>query len=418
MSKKLQLIKAYYYVSGSRLSTYRMHNLENNIDDKEFVNTVKMMINENPEEKEKIFIALIKNVFLDFFIKGLSRFNKHFTYDSFKEKFEFDNQKFLDSVKQCETCKMGEFWRGFIESSTFQQFLEYEGKHDDSNYKRYFEILNNVTKKEYKIYSCVPLYSFEIHKLVAPRALLRIIKQDLAGKPKGFLRDSVNSLRKEIKSELRCYKEYYRCGDSGNRYKPRRHTFTDTFEPQLHVLYYGKFGIIRLSTLLLSRLSPQSFLQTSEVKDDIFTKINSQISDKDGPWEPLMLKLCYLVKDDKNIWNLREIASVLKKISYFKCSSIPLQMIAGILEVVLNALPDECYNFCKLEGIVGSLSKMLMKKMMSPASKSGKGTFSEEVEGSKTERPPLLKFNTTVGDRSPTAKFPRDPNRKNTFHPR
>ena len=419
ISKKLQLIKAYYYVSGSRLSTYRMHNLEKNIDDKEFVDTAKMMIDENPDEKEKIFISLIKNVFLDFFTKGLSSFNKHFSFDTLFEKFEFNHQRFLDSVTKCESCKMGEFWKSFTESSTFQQFLEYEGKHDDSNYKRYFEILSSIRKKDYKIYSSATPYSFDIQKLVSPRFLLQIIKQDVSGKPKGFLRDSINSLRRSIIAELRPYKDYYRCGDSGNKYKPRRHTFTEIARPEIHALYYGTFGIIRLTSLLLARLSPCSFMKISDQKEGVFPKLNVEIGEKDGMWEPLMLKLCYLIKGDKKGWDLREIVATLKKISCFKCSSISLQMIAGVLEVVLSVLSDECYNFCNLEGIVGSLSKMLVKKMMRPlVNAKNEGTDTERAEGSKTERAPMQRFKTTIGEDTPLNTFTRDPIRKFTFHPR
>ena len=107
ISRKLQLLKAYYYVSKERLSSYRMHSLEKNIDDTEFVNTVKTLVEGNSKEKEKIFISLIKHVFLDFFIKGLGEFNQFFVFDD--DSFIFDNEKFLSSIKKCESCRMEDF---------------------------------------------------------------------------------------------------------------------------------------------------------------------------------------------------------------------------------------------------------------------------------------------------------------------
>ena len=189
----------------------------------------------------------------------------------------------MDDVKKCESCKMEEFWKGFIESSTFSQFLEYEGKLDDSYYKRYLDILSCVKRKEYKIYNSEPSYLFEIDKMVTPRTLLAVIKKDISSKPRSFIRESINILRKEVQAQLRDYSDYYRRGDSGNTYKPRRFTFSElnsVLSHEFHYLYYGLFGIIRVSTLLLSNLSLENFQSISMLNDEIFPKLNNQIRNR------------------------------------------------------------------------------------------------------------------------------------------
>jgi DENN (AEX-3) domain len=371
ISKKLQLLKAYYYVNKDRLSSYRMNSLEANIDDVNFVNIAKTIIEANPKDAENIFIALVKHTFLDFFIQGIGRCNKYFLYDSFKESFEFDKTKFLQSIKTCDSCKMKEFWNEFIASISFQQFLSYEGKFDDSYYKRYFDILDSLKKDEYSIINNNFSYSFEVSNSITPRKLLSLIKKDINSKPKTFHNDSIQLLINEFKKILLAqFKEYYKQGHGRNYKSQRKPTFADsTSENEKFVsnfLYYGKYGIIRLCVLLISNLSSDRFKDFSQVDEYILPKLRSDQRNNSLPGQGLILKLFYLIRKAKSEWDVPEVVAVLKEISSINDSSFSLRIVAGILEQVFIKDQDQTYYFSKLPGSIGLLSKMLHKTVTSP----------------------------------------------------
>ena len=423
ISKKLQLVKAYYYVSKERLGSYRMHSLEINIDDNEFVNTAKLLIEGNQKEKEKererekIFISLIKHIFLDFFIKGLGKINTYCTYESFEEKFEFNKNKFLQFVKECEICKMKEFWTDFLQSSTFSQFIEFEGKFDDSYYKRYLEILNCVSKGQYKIYNSGFTYKCNILSSVTPRNLLELIKADVFSKPKSFLTDSIKILRKEVREQLLEHKVYYRHGERDIHYKARPPSSLFIYEHNSksdrtnQYVYYGDLGIIRLSTLLISHLSIENFEKLSLLNDTIIPQFDLHYTETNSQ-EPLNLKLFYLIKDDITKWNTEKIAEVLYRLSLYKDVTCSVQLIASIMNEIFNKYPEKIKLFYNLTGEIGSFAKRLSKQVNSPIKVSPYNYLDSGKEDSFTERSKLYKFNTI---RDTGQRRPRDHTRTKTF---
>lgn len=363
ISKKLQLVKAYYYVNKNRLSTYRMNSLENNIDDEEFVQTAKTLLTANPHDRERIFIALIRHIFLDFFIRGLGKFNRFFTYESFEEKFEFNTASFLQSVKKCEECKMEEFWKEFVESSTFQQFLEFEGKCDDSYYKRYFGILKSIKAREYKICNTKANYVFGIERGLSPRQLMRLIKQSKDKKITDFLSNSITILRREICNNLKIFKEYYRNGESMGRYQHPKNT------QDCYHLYYGKFGIIRVTSLLLGHVEANKFSDFSVTNESILPRLENE-ADPKAIWEAKVLYLHYLIKDGPNKWDFDKIEKVIRILNdnEAKIHSV-YQLIGEIMNEIMGHSFDVISGLVKAGGKVGFLAKLLLKQHCSRMSK-------------------------------------------------
>ncbi|OMJ94290.1 hypothetical protein SteCoe_2635 [Stentor coeruleus] len=363
ISKKLQLVKAYYYVKRDRLSAYRMNSLENNIDDEEFIRTAKTLLTTSLEDKEKIFIALIRHIFLDFFIRGLGKFNVFFTYDSFEERFEFSNEKFLQSIKKCSHCKMEKFWKEFVESSTFQYFLQYEGKCDDSYYRRYFRILTNMKNGDYEISDTKPSYVFNIEKGISPRQLMNLIKKNKNKSIGSFLSDSISFLTLEIVNHLKFYKDYYKNGEVTGEYL----ILDEVCET--YSLYYGKYGIIRVVSLLLGHISPEKFIEFSITNDTILPRLACQINPLTF-WETSILQLYYLIKNKPFTWDLPRILGVIRILNDNDAKMLMVyQLISGILNEIMNINTDMISEIIQFKGKVGNLARLLIMQGCTPLNK-------------------------------------------------
>ena len=360
MSKKIQLVKAYYYVHRQRFRCYRLNNLEKSINDVDFVNTAKMLVLKSPKEKEVVFITLIKNIFLDFFCKGLGGFERHFDENALGGKEEFNCSSFLGSVELCGSCIMDKFWKGFTETSNFQQFIEWRGKYDDSYYKRFIQILELKSRGMYSIYKPEPIFKFEIDSSISPRKLLNVLKNGLLQKPKNLENDSSLELRLKIQKELRQYKEYYRQEEGMSHYKQRKVSFSPNYNytASNKNLYYGKMGIIRLTTVLLTQVNPDNFKQLSMFKDYILPYLNSQAIPENNQWSPLLIKLLYLVKDRPEDWNIDTILGIFWKI---RNHNLEIQnffhLFCEIIDKLLKVMPSVSE---KLEEIGGEF-KIIIK---------------------------------------------------------
>lgn len=394
ISKKIQLVKAYYYVNRERFRCYRLNNLEKSINDVDFVNTAKMLVLKNPEEKEKVFITLIKNIFLDFFCKGLENFESHFLENAFTDEQEFNTSAFLESAELCSSCKMDKFWKSFTETSNFQQFIEWRGKYDDSYYKRFIQILQNKSQGLYSIYKQEPIFKFEIDRSISPRKLLKLLKNDLLQKPKNFENDSSFGLQLKIQKELRQYREYYRLEEGMSQYKQRKASFNINYNctTSSKNLYYGKMGIIRLTTALLSQVSPENFKQFSMLKDYYLPYFKSQAVLESYEWSPLLVNLLFYVKDKPEEWNMDCILSIFWKLKNFNLEIENFfHIFCEIIDKMLKIMPSV---YEKLEEIGGKL-KFIMKtvkgEISSPITRFKSTIFNQEhVENFK-----LTRMNTT-----------------------
>ena len=369
LSKKLQLVKTYYYVDQQRFRSYKMTNLELHIDDLEFVNSVKSLPLRTSEDKEKAFISLIKHIFLEFFIQGLGNFEKFFEEETFSDHSEFNSNEFLKYVKKCENCKMEKYWKSFVESSTFQQFLDFRGKYDDSYYKRFREIINARAQGEYQIYNNDDFCKFELKRAIAPRKLMKLLKVDQQSKPKSFENDSGTILRIEIVKELRQFKEYYRLAESMNNYKLRKHSFSIGFETNQTgsaQLFYNKKGIIRLTSVLLSTVNPNNFHLFTNVNETIFPSLTSLYTE-DPLSDYIIIKLFYLIKIDPKLWDFKQILQVFQFFKDFRPEIENfLQLFSGIISKMLNINMEFAKDLEEIGGKIKFITKAVKGEIQSP----------------------------------------------------
>lgn len=395
ISNKIQLVKAYYYVSRERFRCFKLVNLEKLINEVDFVNTTKTLVLKNSEEKEKVFISLIKHIFLDFFVVGLGDFEGYYMQDAFTEKEEFNESEFLNNIQSCNSCTMKEFWASFIESSNFQQFSEFKGKHDDSYYRRFIEIINLKAHGQYSILEKDPLFKFDLDRSISPRKILKLLNADLKQKPKNFENDSSLVLQLEIKQELRQYREYYKLEEGMSRYKQRKVSFNTNFNygSTSQHLYYGKMGIIRLINVLFDKLTTENFKEFSLVKEYYFPYFNSHTVLGDYSWNPLVVKLFYCVKDKPEAWNIDEIIEIFRKVKDFHVElKYFFQTFCEIIDEMIKIAPDVDKKIEEIGGKIAIIVRVVKKEIPSPISRVRSTIFeTKPMEGFK-----LVRMNTAT----------------------
>ena len=358
LSKKLQLLKTYYYVDYDRFRSYRMNSLESNIQDKDFLQTLKSLHIIQGEAKEKIFVDLVRHVFLEYFTSSLQNLKQFFRFDSLTQKMEFISQEFLASIITCSECSMETFWSTFIQSNTFNEFLRSEDRSDDNNLKRFMHILYLISKKQYKIHEIRELLEFEVEKVISPRKFIKILKQDQAHKVKSFKHDSRKILLVEIQQELQCFKDYYKASEGIGKFTHRKISFSNsilTEDKGFHSIYYGKYGIIKLSSVLLGLTDSVNFVKLSRVNDHLLSKID-ELDKANGCFSLCLLKLYYLIKGQPSGWKAQEVIDLLEKIKRFEKNVIGVTwLFTDIMQKIIEFFPDlsrKTHDFGKLANFV------------------------------------------------------------------
>ena len=108
ISLKLQLIKTYYYVHNKRIRILRRVEMENQIDDKEFVEKARKLLETDDKDlKQNIFVDLIRQIFFSVFVEGFGDIEELFVENDYG--VEFNRQKFLENHGKCKKCGNSEF---------------------------------------------------------------------------------------------------------------------------------------------------------------------------------------------------------------------------------------------------------------------------------------------------------------------
>lgn len=319
---KLQLAKVYYYVNNERLFTYGMGSLENNVADKEYVEKVrKMAMIKNRKNKEKAFVGLVRLAFFDFF-KRISNFKDFMQFDSSENEYVFEAEAFIAQVDTCSSpdCKMPAFWKSFVESMTFQEFLFYYKKKDDSFMKKFKRILKSQGKTCENPENC---FNYEVSPEIDAGSIINSFESvvDSADVPASFTsyaKKSFDLFIKDVKGMLNSHVDYLNSckieGDSnlGNQ------DFTQTLIDR-HCcdgqIFYGEFGIIRVNKILLSVLSESNF--------PMFYKNFYRKELGNDRWETVLINLLQMLKHDSKKWDLEKIIALLVKLNSLNDKAVP-----------------------------------------------------------------------------------------------
>ena len=140
---KLLLLKVYQRNNREKIVEFGLNELENFIDDGQFVKEAKEILRVTGiEAQEELFTELIKKVFFGFF-QEISNVEDFIGKDSSNGELTFNSEKFLGQIRTCGSeCKLKDFWVNIIDGSmTFQIFLDNYNKLDQSYTKRFKKIV-------------------------------------------------------------------------------------------------------------------------------------------------------------------------------------------------------------------------------------------------------------------------------------
>jgi DENN (AEX-3) domain len=386
MSKKLQLIKIYYYTDKPRLATYRRLEIENSINDPDFIQKArKLLLIENIEEKEKLFADLIKLVFFDVLFDGLSDIESYLIEEGSGD-YRLDKERFIKDKGHCKVCKSSEFWKNAIETNNFEQFIGYYKRYDQSYISKFIEIVElskNPSNKDDKVSEP---FVFSITSQKTPEFILESLL-DLASKaivsgagedatksgpeedPKKLSpeesskksdpeEDSKNIESEEDLKKLAAKEKFKKKSalqiiedliqitaqvpdfaqktlyvDTGLQ---RKQSFTMTQADIISYknLFYGKYGIIRCLGTIFSIENPQIYPIASSSLQIISNELDLQTSNNSIKNELVQLKLFYLLKYDKIKGNKTEILRLLEFID----KKIPKILPCDIAVLVLSKI--------------------------------------------------------------------------------
>ena len=358
---KLQLAKVYYYVNNERLFTYGMESLEENVSDKDFVMRVREMARINGEkDKEKAFVELVRRVFFDFF-KKISDYKKFMVYDDVEDEYVFQAEKFIDQVEVCSNpqCKMPKFWKSFLESMTFQEFLFYYKKNDDSYMKRFNRILKNQQKP---IDNSATYYHHCIFPNISQNLLVKSFEN--IGRTvnlSAYAKKSFSLLLDDINDILGSHGHYYESPKREGSLRFGNQTFSQTLIDEdccNDQIFYGEFGIIRISKILLSALNENNF-------DEFYLNFGEENLENDI-WERVLLNLNSMLKQDPSRWNLEKALDLLMKLNSMNPKALPKFYAVLCIEMAQNKDPNLLKRLSTVDGVLQRMLGSFFESMNKP----------------------------------------------------
>ncbi|CAG9329704.1 unnamed protein product [Blepharisma stoltei] len=376
LSKKLQLAKAYYYVNRGRLNTFRMNTLEKNIKDPLFVNTARKLLEPiESDEREQIFVSLVRHSFLEVFIEGIGNFSKYLKYSEETKLFDFQEDDFIKDVSLCSNCKMQEFWKGFIDSVTFQQFLFYYGMFDECTLNKFRKIVKEYKKGTYEIYATSSCYPFNVSSSISPKFMYEYLKKEVEELPtenhkQKFIKNTEKALLEKIMKKLQRNNEYYDQAELSQVYDRRkmslsmiRSNLLNSSEEAKEItnIYYGKYGIAMLARIPLC-LSRSKFREISSQRC-----LNEQLTNEcelnPTRWEPFALKLFYSLRRNKKNWQLSDLLEICKIINRLNTQNLPRHHATLILSLNFEQNEGSVRILIRGQGELSNLARVYIQSL-------------------------------------------------------
>ncbi|CAG9326026.1 SCD1_1 [Blepharisma stoltei] len=365
ISKKIQLAKAYYYVNRNRLNTFRMHSLEQNLEDNQYVSTAKKLLS-TPEgpERDEIFVSLIRHAFFKEFVIGIGKFSDYLSYRTMKKEYEMQKDLFLQEVKTCGTCTMKEFWKQFLDSVTFMQFLDFYEKFDDSSQQRFCRIVHDMNIRSYEYFSKSSCYELLLASEVSPRELYEQVEAAINSfeaktSQEKFIKCSATEMIEAIKEKIFKHDmEYDRVGFNEGRKRSKSlivgSSPMSNLEMNFTDVYYGEFGIIQVMDALMAPLTRAQFRSIGTSENQIFSKLETN---KDN-WQPLVLKFLFSLRKNKKNWDAYKLLDICFLINKADSSKLPKRLTANIIEKAYNSSPTIIYDLLNSDLMDGELRRL------------------------------------------------------------
>jgi hypothetical protein len=357
MSLKLQLAKTFYYSDPKRIAIIRRLEMEEAVCDAQFVAKARKLLELDCKEKrENLFVDLVKDVFFSVILEGLSEF------ELFMEKkneglFLFNKNRFKESQGFCKKCKSGTFWVGVTENSNFQQLVKYFKKYDESNVSRFTEIVKHARNPSLLNSS---VFNFTVVPQVSFANLLESLEKlnENNDPQKAFSKETTRQVIQELQEVFNDFRfisedsEFYYTGLA------RRNTLSfatsrETIDfRQFPRIFYGKFGLIRTLSALISGISTEDFSQLTFIKKSLEEEISTVKKN-----EISLLKLLYSLKNDRKFQDFQKIIEQFIILNQKNPEMLPAHLVFFYLDKVFEENPVHVQMLVSVEGKLGRIAK-------------------------------------------------------------
>lgn len=251
LSKKLQLAKAYYFVNSERLHTFRLWALEKNIDNRGYAAFAKKIMKvRDTFEKEQLFITCVKHAFFYELYIVLRNYEDFLIYQPLNRAYEFQKEEFISQISCCEENQMREFM-GICsnEGFTFNHFVSNSDDFPSRTIYRFNEILRAVNNDQNIMKHLSYTRSCTITNTKVPEEIIsEKIRRSQNTLDHSFEKESAQLFYETWQSELSMEPGYLQA--SSLQCTTQISSLLDCkTSSSLKNIFYGKHGIVRLSTL-------------------------------------------------------------------------------------------------------------------------------------------------------------------------
>lgn len=122
-------------------------------------------------------------------------------------------------------------------------------------------------------------------------------------------------------------------------------------------IFYGEFGLVRCLESIFSVLSPEAFSSLSFISKKLDEEIAFGSSSSPKKYEALVLKLLYMVKNDKKLVQYQKIIDQFVLISQKSPELLPGHLVFYCLDKIFELSPVNVQILTSLEGKLGSIAR-------------------------------------------------------------
>ena len=237
---------------------------------------------------------------------------------------------------------------------SFQEFLFYHKKYDNSSMKKFKKILKlDTTKAELQ----KNYYEYSISPQIDPSTLIKAIDKARQNCQElditEYNKRSFDLLLEDINDILNSHQDYYQSCKLEDNVKNCNQEFSQTLIDSYNYkenIFFGEFGIIRISKILMSSLNKGNYAD--------FYKSFGECALKCEVWEEISIVLLKKLNQNHDEWDLEEIFDLLIKLNNLNTEAIPKFYAALCIEKIYYKMPA---MLSKLSSLTGELPKLANK---------------------------------------------------------
>ena len=383
LGQKLQYLKAYYYVDRDRLNIYRMNAMGKNMDDQDFISRSQPLIDcIDHSQRDVLFVELVREVFFSVFYKSLHDYSKFTVYQSLTSSHEFLNDDFLETLQQCEKCTLPTFWRAFIQTKIFKEFVESSEKLDNFAQKKFNLVCGGIMEKSYADNSS-PSFELAVTERLSSRGVFSRLKEVIGGFPKDtalnkYIFLTALELHKGSCSAIESLTQDPSASRTAEEFMTElEDRYFEGLPFDLPNIFYGDFCIIQILKGLIHPITRADFRRFS--LDTEILRSAREVADTNP--EALCLELLYALKASQKTWDATVVLGLAKKLEKLNAGLLPMYQVAEIMEKEMKSARIALEQVIEDSSVLKELANRISKSQDSMVVREG---TSEIILGKKS----------------------------------